>query len=62
MKDICLCIVKDGGEVHSIGVNNSAGRYYSQEGGGYLDLERKKHLFEYKEMSWKEFRETIKIN
>ena len=61
MKDICLCIIKSENvnyKVHSIGINNGDGKYYSEEG-EYLDIDRNTHHFEYKEFTWQEFRELI---
>ncbi len=61
MKDICLCIVKETDQVHSIGVKKD-GRYYSEEGGGYFDLRRNTHLLNYVELTWQELRNRIKID
>jgi hypothetical protein len=59
MKDVCLCLIKEEGidyKVHSIGINNGEGKYYSKEGGGCFDLKRNTKIFEYREMSWEELR------
>ena len=59
MKDVCLCIFKETETVHSIGVNNGEGKYYSEEGGGCFDLNNNADIFEYREMDWQQFRELI---
>jgi hypothetical protein len=59
MKDVCLCIIKSEDidyKVHSIGINNGEGKYCSEEGGGCFDLSRNTNIFEYKELTWQEFR------
>lgn len=62
MKDVCICIIKlDLGKskVHSIGINNGEGKYESKEGGGYFNLNKNTDIFEYVELTWKEFRLII---
>ena len=63
MKEVCLCIVKDSGEVHSIGLwDEDRGRYYSIEGGGWFVLNNRPHLFEYKEITYEFLRSAIDLN
>lgn len=62
MKDVCLCIIKSNDidyKVHSIGVNNGEGKYYSEEGGGCFNINRNTDIFEYRELTWDEFRLLI---
>lgn len=59
MKDICLCILKETDMIHSIGINDNNGRYYSEEGGGSFDLKKNNELFRYVEKTWREFRKLI---
>lgn len=61
-KDICLCIIKEKGiniRVHSIGIKNKEGKYYSEEQDVYFDLYKTTNLFDYIELTWAEFRILI---
>lgn len=62
MKDVCLCIIKEKGidvKIHAIGVRNEDGKYYSDECGGCFDLKKNTNFFEYRELTWSEFRILI---
>ena len=45
--------------VHSIGINNGEGKYYSKEGGGCFNLNHNTDIFKYKEVNWDELRDII---
>jgi len=59
MKDVCICFVKTTKAIHSVGINDGNGRYYSEEGGGYFDISRNTDILEYMEMDWKGLRLLI---
>ena len=60
MKEICICIVKETNEVHSIGIwDDEKQAYYSKEAGGWISTTKNKHIFEFEEISFIELRELV---
>jgi hypothetical protein len=59
MKDICLCIIKSTGEVHSVNINRGDGKYYSFDHGGCINLNNKLDIFRYEELRWQELCELM---
>ncbi len=61
MKEVCLCIYN--GNVHSVGLwDEERKKYYSEEGGGCFNLSKNTHLFEYREISFVEFRNLLTLS
>ena len=62
MKDVCLCVIKEkrcNVKIHAIGIRCEDGKYHSLEHGTCFDLSKNTGVFEYKELTWSEFRESI---